>query len=391
MSSDPHSMPAEPATFSRRKLQLSAIVIALAAVGIAAFGIIARRSDAAMLDQRAQDMAVPTVSVIAPKPSSGATALELPGRIEAFARAPIYARVSGYLKSWKVDIGAPVKAGQLLAEIETPDLDQQLLQAQAELASAKANASQAATTAKRWQSLLGSDSVSRQEVEERTNDLTAKNAAVKASQANVDRIQSLKTYTRITAPFDGVVTTRNTDVGALINVGSGAPGTELFVVSDTRKLRVYVTVPQTYAAAIKTGGKARLSVPEQPGKSYAATVQTTSRAISAGSGGMLVQLAVDNSAGELLPGGSAQVSLDQPGLSGTLAIPPGALIFNKAGLSVATVGADSKVQLKPVTVARDLGSSIEVATGLAAGDKVIENPPDGVSSGDTVRVNAKGG
>lgn len=391
MSSDPHSMPAEPATFSRRKLQLSAIVIALAAVGIAAFGIIARRSDAAMLDQRAQDMAVPTVSVIAPKPSSGATALELPGRIEAFARAPIYARVSGYLKSWKVDIGAPVKAGQLLAEIETPDLDQQLLQAQAELASAKANASQAATTAKRWQSLLGSDSVSRQEVEERTNDLTAKNAAVKASQANVDRIQSLKTYTRITAPFDGVVTTRNTDVGALINVGSGAPGTELFVVSDTRKLRVYVTVPQTYAAAIKTGGKARLSVPEQPGKSYAATVQTTSRAISAGSGGMLVQLAVDNSPGELLPGGSAQVSLDQPGLAGTLAIPPGALIFNKAGLTVATVGADSKVQLKPVTVARDLGSSIEVATGLAAGDKVIENPPDGVSSGDTVRVNAKGG
>ncbi|WP_077035384.1 efflux RND transporter periplasmic adaptor subunit [Pelomonas sp. KK5] len=379
-------MSSESTTLSRGRLATSALLIVLIAAGIVVYGVVTRRSDAARLNERAEALAVPTVSVIAPKAAGNAATLELPGRIEAFARAPLYARVSGYLKRWTADIGTPVKAGQLLAEIETPDLDQQLLQAQAELASAKANAAQAAVTAKRWQSLLGSDSVSRQEVEEKTNDLTAKNAAVKALQANVDRIQSLKAYTRITAPFDGTVTTRNTDVGQLINVGSGAAGSELFVVSDTRKLRVYASVPQTYVGAIKPGTKARLSVPEHPGQTYTATVQSTSRAISASSGGMLVQLTVDNATGELLPGGSAQLSLDLPGLPGTLAIPPGALIFNKAGLNVATVGAGDKVLLKPVTVARDLGASIEVATGLTAGDRVIENPPDGVGNGDAVRV-----
>jgi RND family efflux transporter MFP subunit len=265
---------------SRRKLQVSALVVALVALGIVASGIFSRRTEAALLDQRSGALAVPTVAVIAPKQAGAAATLDLPGRIEAFARAPIYARVSGYLKGWKVDIGAPVKSGQLLAEIETPDLDQQLLQAQAELASAKSNAAQAGVTAKRWQSLLGSDSVSRQEAEEKANDLSAKTSAVNALQANVDRIHSLKAFTRITAPFDGIVTARNTDVGALINVG-GAPGSELFVVSDTRKLRVYVSVPQNYAAAIRNGAKASLTVPEAPGKSYSATVQSMSRSISA--------------------------------------------------------------------------------------------------------------
>ena len=390
MSSEVTAASHDGSNVSRAKLRLSAIVIAIAAIGVVAFGITTRHSEAALLTQRAEAMTVPTVIVIAPAKAGAASSLDLPGRIEAFSRAPIYARVSGYLKSWKVDIGSPVKAGQLMAEIETPDLDQQLLQAKAELASAKSNAVLAGTTSKRWQSLLATDSVSKQEADEKSSDLAAKNSAVNALQANVERIQALKQFTRITAPFDGIVTARNTDVGALINVG-GTPGSELFVVSDTKKLRVYVNVPQSYASVVKQGTKAKLTVPENPGKSYAATVQLLSRAITPGSGSMLVQLAVDNAGGDLLPGGSAQVSLALPSAAGALTIPPGALIFNKAGLSVATVGPDSKVILKPVTVSRDLGAVIELAAGLSPEDKVIDSPPDGIANGDPVRVASAAG
>ncbi len=376
--------PARPAV-SHRKLQLIAVVMALVAVGVVVAGITTRQSEAAQLRERADAQAVVTVAVITPARTGTSATLDLPGRIEAFARAPIYARVSGYLKSWHVDIGGRVKTGQLLAEIETPDLDQQLLQAQAELASAKANAALATTTAKRWQALLANDAVSRQEAEEKTGDLTTKQSVVNALQANLDRFQALKRFTRIVAPFDGVVTARSTDVGALINVG-GAPGSELFVVSDIRKLRVYVSLPQNYVSTVRQGSKARLTVPENPAKSHAATVQSLSQAINAASGSMLIQLAADNANGELLPGGFANVSFDLPRAAGALSIPPSALIFNKAGLRVGTVGADGKVQLKAVTVARDLGSVIEIATGLSAEDRVIESPPDGIADGDAVRV-----
>ena len=376
--------PVRPAV-SYRKLQLIAAVLALLAVWVVVAGITTRQSEAAQLRERADAQAVVTVAVITPSRTGTSATLELPGRIEAFARAPIYARVSGYLKSWHVDIGGRVKTGQLLAEIETPDLDQQLLQAQAELASAKANAALATTTAKRWQALLANDAVSRQEAEEKTGDLTTKQSVVNALQANLDRFQALKRFTRIVAPFDGVVTARSTDVGALINVG-GTPGSELFVVSDVRKLRVYVSLPQNYVSTIRQGSKARLTVPENPTKSHAATVQSLSQAINAASGSMLIQLAANNANGELLPGGFAHVSFDLPKAAGALSIPPSALIFNKSGLRVSTVGADGKVQLKTVTVARDLGSVIEIATGLSADDRVIESPPDGISDGDTVRV-----
>lgn len=370
---------------SRRKLQMAAIALALIAALVVAGGLATRSSQAALLRERADAQTVPTVVVIAPAQGGASATLELPGRIEAHARAPIYARVSGYLKDWKVDIGGTVKAGQLLAEIETPDLDQQLLQAQAELASARANAALAASTAKRWQALLASDSVSRQEAEEKTGDLATKQSVVNALQANVERFQALKRFTRIVAPFDGVVTARATDVGALINVG-GAPGSELFVVSDTKKLRVYVSLPQNYVSAVRQGSKARLSVPENPGKSYAATVQSLSQAINTGSGSMLIQLTVDNARADLLPGGFANVSLELPRATGTLSVPPSALINGKDGLRVAVVGADSRVVLKQVTVARDLGSVIELASGLSANDRVIESPPDGIADGDTVRV-----
>ncbi len=375
------------AAISPRALRLGGLTLALLALAVVVAGVVVRRSDAATLKERADAMAVPTVVLISPgKAGAASGALDLPGRLEAQSRAPIYARVSGYLKSWKVDIGAPVKAGQLLAEIETPDLDQQLLQARADLASAQANASLAAATAKRWQSLLASDSVSRQEADEKANDAATKQAMVNAAQANVDRFLATKNFTRIVAPFDGTVTARATDVGALINAGGGGPGQELFVVSDTRKLRVYVSVPQTYVALVKRGSPAQLRVPDRPGQVYTAAVESMSNAVASGSGSMLIQLAVDNAKGELLPGGFASVRLDLPANAQALSIPPSALVFDKAGLRVATVDAANKVRLKAVTIFRDHGKTIELATGLAPDDRVIESPPDGLAEGDEVRI-----
>jgi RND family efflux transporter MFP subunit len=370
---------------SRRLLSIVGILLLVAAIVVVASGVISRRSQAARLTERANAQAVRSVVVISPAATGAAAALDLPGRIEAWARAPIYARVSGYLKSWSADIGTPVKAGQLLAEIETPELDQQLLQAQAELATARANTELSEATAKRWQELLASGMATRQAVEEKTGDLSAKQSVTRALQANVERYQTLKRFTRIVAPFDGVVTARATDVGALINAG-GVAGSELFVVSDTRKLRVYVNLPQPLVGTMRAGSQARLAVPERPGNSYTATVQTMSQAINSASGGMLVQLSVDNPKGELLPGGFANVRFDLPRAAGTLSIPPSALIFDKSGLRVATVGDGDKVVLKPVKVARDLGTSIEIASGLLATDRVIESPPDGVDNGDAVLV-----
>ena len=255
---------------SRRGLVVALVLLAVAAAAVVITGLASRQSLAAQLRERADAQAVPTVSVINPKSSGSVATLDLPGRVEAQSRAPIYARVSGYLKAWHADIGTRVKAGQLLAEIDTPELDQQLLQAQAELATAKANLALATSTAKRWQALLATDAVSRQEADEKASDLATKGSVVNAVQANVERIVAQKRFARITAPFAGVVTSRNTDVGALVNVGGG-PGSELFVVSDTSRLRIYVSVPQVHVASIKVGGPAKLSVPERPGLQMPAT------------------------------------------------------------------------------------------------------------------------
>jgi RND family efflux transporter MFP subunit len=326
-----------------------------------------------------------TVTVINPSVSPASPSMDLPGRIEAYSKAPLYARISGYLKTWKADIGTTVKAGQMLAEIDTPDVDQQILQAKAELASTQANAALSENTAKRWQSLQTTNFVSAQAVEEKMGDLRVKQAMVNASQANVNRLQALKNFSRITAPFDGVVTARNTDIGALVNVG-GAPGTELFVVSDVRRLRLYVQVPQNQVAAIRKGSVAKFTVPEKPGKVFNATVQSLALAIQAGSGSMLVQLSADNSQGELLPGGYAQVSFDMPAHTEHLNIPPSALIFTKTGIQVATVNDENKVVIKPVVVAKDHGVRLELMSGLQSSDRVIENPPDGVMQGDMVQI-----
>jgi RND family efflux transporter MFP subunit len=365
-----------------KSLAVGLIVIAVALI---AAGVMSRRSLAGQIKE-ASTPVIPVVSVLAAGQATGAS-LELPARIEPWARAPIYARVSGYLKNWNVDIGAPVKSGQTLADIETPDLDQQLLQAKAELATTRSNLTLASSTAKRWQGLLAADAVSHQEADEKAGDLAAKQSAVNAMQANVDRVQALQRYTRLVAPFDGVITARNTDVGALINVG-GAVGSELFVVSDISRLRVYVNVPQRQVAAIKVGDKAELSVPERPGKTFTATVQSLSQAINASSGAMLVQLTVQNDNRELLPGGYASIHFDAPLSSTALSIPPSALIFNKAGTQVATLGKDNRVVVKQITVSRDLGNVLEISSGLDRSDQVIANPPDGVATGDAVRVAA---
>jgi len=372
------------------RLKLAGVIAALVALGVVVQGVATRAAENTRLKDWTEAQALPTVAIITPANIAGSHGLELPGRLEAYARAPIYARVSGYLKNWKYDIGAQVKAGTLLADIESPDLDQQLLQARADLASAQANADLAQTTATRWQQILKSGAVAKQDVDEKLGDLRAKQAMVKAAQANVERLVAMKNFTHLTAPFDGVVTARNTDVGALINAGAstGATGQELFVVSDTHKLRVYVNVPQNYVPSVTPGTKAEIRVPEHPDKAYSATVESSSQAVNATSGTTLMQLSVDNPAGELLPGSYATVRLDLPKDVAVLSVPASALIFDAKGLSVATVGTDNRVTVKPVSIARDLGKTIEISSGLAAEDRVIENPPDGIVTGAEVRVAA---
>ena len=376
-------LPARP--FSHRKLRIAAFVAAAIAVAVVAQGVASRSSSTQQLRQWTDTQAQPVVSVTQPQPPDKSTVLELPGRLEAYSRAPIYARVSGYVKDWKVDIGGRVRAGQLLADIEAPDVDQQLSQARADLLTAQANAALAVTTAKRWQGLVKSDSVSLQEVDMKNGDRAAKEAIVKATEANVQRLEVMEGFKRIAAPFDGVVTSRTTDVGDLINAGSGK-GLELFVVSDTRKLRLYVNVPQNDVALIVSGATAQVTVPERPGQTYTATVETTAEAVDPTSGATLVQLAVDNATGELLPGAFANVHFDLPQATGSLTIPASALIFDSGGVRVATLGPDNRVVLKPIGIARDRGDVIEISSGLAATERIVDSPPDGIGSGDQVRL-----
>ena len=368
-----------------RQLRLAGIVAAVIVLIIVVAGLSLRASDNEQLRNWTEEQAIPSVVIIKPGMQGDTPTLDLPGRLEAYSRASLYARVSGYLKSWKVDIGTPVKAGQLLAEIEAPDLDQQLLQGKADLASARANASLAEITAARWQLLVKQNYVSKQAADEKTGDFMAKQALANSAQANLDRLQALKNFTRIVAPFDGLVTARGTDIGALINVGSGV-GLELFEVSKTDTLRVYVNVPQTYVPSIPPGTKARIMVPERPGKVYAAAVAASAQAVNIASGATLMQILVDNANGELLPGAFANISFDLPHNFEVLSIPASALMFDKAGLRVATVGPDSRVILKAVTIMRDLGKLIELSSGLAPDDRVIETPPDGIAEGDLVRI-----
>jgi RND family efflux transporter MFP subunit len=376
--------PSAPAV-SRRGLRIAALVAAAIALLVVGSGIAVRAAHSKQLSKWTDANAQPVVTVTQPQRGDSSYALELPGRLEAYSRAPIYARVSGYLKDWKVDIGSPVRAGQLLGEIEAPDLDQQLSQGKADLMTAQANEALAKTTAERWQRLLKTDSVSVQEVDMKVGDFAAKQAIVQAASANVERLQVLEGFKRMVAPFDGIVTARDTDVGKLINAGSGK-GLELFVVSDIRKLRLYVNVPQNYVAQVTPGTKAQVTVPERPGRTFTATVEASSQSVDPASGSTLVQLSVDNQAGELLPGAFANVHFDLPLASADLSVPASALIFDHSGVRVATVGADNRIAFKPVGIARDLGDVVQISSGLAANDRIVDSPPDGIGQGDPVRI-----
>jgi RND family efflux transporter MFP subunit len=386
----PPDVPARPAAPRppARGLRRLGIVCALLALAIIAYGLVSRAAQNSRLQALTETQAVPTVALVSPSPVENRSGLELPGRLEAFIRAPIYARVPGYLKSWTHDIGSPVKAGDVLGEIDTPDLDQQLLQAKADLGVAQANAQLAEITAKRWQALAGTDAVAKQDVDTRTFTWNANIAQVKAAQANLDRLLAEEGFKRLIAPFDGIVTARDTDIGALIN-GGASGGAELFVVSETRKLRVYVNVPQNYVPSVPPGTEATLSVPEHPGTLYHGTVEASSQAVIPSTGTTLMEILVDNAAHQMMPGDYASIHLNVAPAAGVLSVPSSALIFDARGLSLATVDPTDHVLLKPVTLQRDLGTVVEVASGLALSDQVIENPPDGIGNGAAVhRVKA---
>ena len=374
-----------PSRSDRRKFVLVGGGFALLAVAVVAYGLGTRQAQNARLRDATEAQAAPVVALVTPTSVSNNAALDLPGRLEAFIQAPIYARVPGYLKSWKHDIGAKVKAGEVLAEIDTPDLDQQLAQARADLGVAQANAKLAQIGAERWQSLASTDAVAKQDVDQRTFTWNANIAQVKASQANVDRLVAMEGFKRLSAPFDGIVTARATDIGALINVGA-AGGAQLFVVSETGKLRVYVNVPQNYVPSVPPGTLATINVPEHPGKTYTGMVEASAQAVNASTGTTLMQLVVDNAAGELMPGDYASIHLQMAAAGQVLSVPSSALIFDAKGLSVATVEAGNHVLMKPVSIARDLGSVVELASGVSASDRVVENPPDGITNGVLVRL-----
>jgi RND family efflux transporter MFP subunit len=360
---------------------------ALLAIAVVAYGIGSRAAQNSSLHDLTEAQALPVVAIVTPTHVKNDSGLDLPGRLQAYISAPIYARVPGYLKDWKYDIGGKVKAGDLLAEIETPDLDQQLMQARAALSVAQANAKLAQITAERWQSLANTDAVAKQDVDTRTFTWNANVAQVKAAQANVDQLVAEEGFKRLIAPFDGIVTARDTDIGALINVGASG-GQQLFVVSETSKLRVYVNVPQNYVPSVPPGTKATIRVPEHPDKTYSGTVEASAQAVIPSTGTTLMQLIVDNSSGELMPGDYASMHLQIAAPANVLSVPSSALIFDAKGLSIATVNADSHVVLKPVSIERDLGAIIEIASGLSPNDRVIENPPDGIGNGTQVRVAA---
>jgi RND family efflux transporter MFP subunit len=362
-------------------------VIALAVVAaIVIAGLIPRWRATAALNTSTRDMAIPSVAVMHPKMGAPGNEVVLPGDIQAFQDSPIYARTNGYLKKWYVDIGAHVKAGQLLAEIETPEVDQQLDQAKADLNTSQANFQLSQITAQRYQDLLKTESVSKQEVDNATGDFAAKKAMVASAESNVKRLQEMQSFEKIYAPFEGVITARNTDVGHLINSGAGAPATELFHMASTQRLRVYVNVPQQYSPAAKPGLTADLTLQQFPDRRFKGTLVRTANAIDVASRTLLVEVDVDNPSGELLPGSYAEVHLKVPTGPQALIVPVSALIFRSEGLQAATVENGDRAKLVKITLGRDMGSEVEVTSGLSASDTVIVNPPDSLVTGETVRV-----
>jgi RND family efflux transporter MFP subunit len=352
------------------------------------FGIHSRVAAESRLKQRTQEAAIPTVAVTIPKEGAPTQEIVLPGTTQAFSDAPIYARTNGYLKRWHFDIGAHVQRGQLLAEIETPELDQQLQQARADLDTAQANLNIAKITAGRWQDLVNTGSVSQQETDQAVSNLSAVKAAAESSAANVRRLEQLQSFEKIYAPFDGIVTARNTDIGALIDAGASTQPRELFHMAAIRTLRVYVAVPEVYSRAARSGASAALTLDEFPNQTFRGTLVRNSNAIDTASRTLLVEVDVDNPTGQLLPGAYVFVHLQLPHQTRSVVIPSNTIIFRKEGLQVAVVR-NGKTELIPVKIGRDYGNSVEIVSGLQPTDAVILDPSDSLVAGMSVRLLGK--
>jgi RND family efflux transporter MFP subunit len=362
-----------------------AIVVLLAVAIIVIAGVVPRFKARAALKTETRELAIPTVAVIRPKLGDPRTEIVLPGNMQAFTDSPIYARTNGYLKAWYHDIGSRVRQGELLAVIESPEVDQQLDQARADLNTAEANLALARITADRYQNLLKSGSVAKQDVDNAVGDYQAKKATVASAQANVKRLQELQSFEKVYAPFDGVITARNTDVGHLINSGAGSPATELFHMSAISKLRVYVNVPQQYSSSTRPGLPATITLQEFPGRSFKGRLVRTSESIDAASRTLLVEVDVDNPTRELLPGAYAEVHFQVPNATRALILPVSALIFRSQGMQAGVVENGHAV-LKDITIGRDFGNEVEIVAGLNPSDSVIVNPPDSLVSGELVRI-----
>lgn len=376
-----------PKPASTRSLAVGGVALAALLAVVLATGVGSRLHAKADLHAASEAAAIPTVNVVTPQgPAAGS--LVLPGRLQAWSEAPVYARTNGYLRHWFVDIGDHVHAGQVLAVIDTPEVDQQLAAANAALATAKANQDLAATTSARWDRLLKVHAVSAQEADQYRGNLAARNAETNEQVANVARLKALTGFQQILAPFDGVVTSRNTDIGALIVAGD-ARATPLFSVADNSRLRLYVSVPQNYASSFRPGMTARFTTPDHPDQSYAAILERTADAVNATSGSMLMQLTFDNRSGVLKPGAYAQVTLPTAdpkvaASAGPVRIPSSALLFRREGTAVAVVGDDGRVSIRPVAIARDDGAELAIGSGLTPSDRVIDSPSDAISNGDRV-------
>ncbi len=371
---------------SARRWWIAVLALAIVAA-IVVSGILPRIHARADLDKETAEMAIPTVSVVHPKRGAPAQEVVLPANVQAYIDSPIYARTNGYLKHWYVDIGAHIKAGQLLADIETPEVDQQLRQSRADLATAEANLNLSKITADRYQDLLKTDSVSKQDTDNAVGDYAAKQATVQSAQANVKRLEELQSFEKIYAPFDGVITARNTDIGALIDSGSsGGTRTELFHIAQPDKLRVYVNVPEVYSQAAKPGLTADLALSEFPGRLFPGTLVRTAEAIDQSTRTLLVEIRVLNPTGTLLSGAYAEVHLKLPTATSAFILPVNALLFRAEGLRVAAVTDGHHADLKQITLGHDFGSEVEVIAGLTGDESIIVNPPDSIVAGEEVRI-----
>ena len=366
---------------------ITLLLIVLAVVVAVIWGISSRRKANAQLSQETYDLAIPTVSVVHPKRGAPQQEIVIPGNMQPYKDAPIFARTSGYLKKWYVDMGASAKAGQLLAEIDSPEVDQQLQQARADLATAQANLNLAEVTATRYKDLLKTDSVAQQDVDNANGNYEARRTTVESAQANVKRLQDMQSFEKVYAPFDGVITARNTDVGQLIDSGSGGGAArELFHIAAMNPLRVYVNVPQLDSPEIKPGLHAELALTEFPGRRFQGSVVRSSGAIDNTSRTLLTEVDVDNSARLLKPGGYVEVHLKLPSPVNTFTLPVNATIFKSAGLQVAIVKDGKTISLIPVTPGRDFGTEIEIVAGLKGDEWVVLNPSDSLTEGTTVRM-----